>query len=216
MSGENESVRAFFALPLPEEARRAVAQVVSALRVLPDGDEVRWVGPASYHLTLRFLGNVDPSRIPALVARVGAQVQEFPSFEMTLHDPHLFPSPRRPRVVALEVRPTDRLAALAEAIEQGVVQAGFPGETRSFRAHLTLGRIRGRRFPRPAEVGPPRTAPISVREVVLLRSQLRREGASYTHLGHVPLAGVGAEISDSPPFPFSEGEDHGEERTQRF
>ena len=54
----NERVRTFFAVALPEEARRAAAQLAGRLRESERGEGVRWVRPEGYHLTLHFLGGV--------------------------------------------------------------------------------------------------------------------------------------------------------------
>ncbi len=65
-----EPVRSFFAVPLPQEAREAAAQLAGRLRESDRGEGVRWVRPEGYHLTLRFLGNVAREAIAELAERV--------------------------------------------------------------------------------------------------------------------------------------------------
>jgi 2'-5' RNA ligase len=105
---------------------------------------------------------------------------------MTLGAVRLFPNPRRPRVVVLGVAPEAPLVALAEAVEDGVVAAGFAPETRRFRPHLSLGRIRGREFPA-VDAAPTPQASCEVREAVLFRSELHASGVRYTPLAHIPF-----------------------------
>lgn len=182
------AVRAFFAVELPEPAREACAEVAGRLRAAPYGDAVRWGRPEGFHVTLRFLGNVAVERVPELAEAVGVAVAEATPFRVALGEARVFPSPRRPRVVALELVPEAPLAALAERVEKAVVEAGLAPERRAFRAHLTLGRVRSRRVPSVAGVAA-RGAPFPVREVVLFRSDLGRDGSRYTALERLPLAG---------------------------
>lgn len=189
------TIRAFFAVDLDAVARRAASEVARALRAAPGGDGVRWVRPEGLHVTLRFLGNIETERIPPLLRAVREQTADLRPFQIRLGGAHPFPSPRRPRVVVLEVAPAEPLAELAEAVERGVVAAGFAAEPRPFRAHLTLGRVRGRRFPSATAAAAPEAAACDVEEAVLFRSDLDRSGARYTPLERIPLG--------SPPVSFS-------------
>lgn len=182
-------LRTFFAVELGDAARAAAVDVVRALRRFPSADLVRWVRGEALHVTLRFLGATDPARIPALVREVGARVAAAPAFELSLGAVQLFPSPRRPRVVALHVQPEAPLAALAQAVEAGAVAAGFAPETRAFRAHLTLGRIRDGAAPPAEGAPPPPPSPFPVREAVLFESRLGAGGSTYLPLERLPLGG---------------------------
>lgn len=192
------TVRAFFAIELGDGARRSAAALIALLRERPGGGAVRWVRPEGIHVTLRFLGETDVLRIPPLVRGVAAQTATLAPFQLGLGAPQLFPSPRRPRVVALHVEPEAPLAALAGAVERGVVAAGFEPEPRGFRAHLTLGRVREGGFPALDGVPPPPHAPFEVREVVLFHSRLGPQGSTYTPLERLPL-GPGASAGSSGP-----------------
>jgi 2'-5' RNA ligase len=182
-------VRSFFAVALSEQAREAAAKLAGRLRQKERGEGVRWVRPESYHLTLRFLGNVDREAIPGLAECVTEQIAPAAPFAMRLGAALVFPSPRQPRVVALAVEPESALASLAEGVERGVQAAGFKAERRRFRAHLTLGRVRNRRFP-PLEGEDAVDCPaFPVDEVVLYQSDLQRTGAVYTALERIALLG---------------------------
>jgi 2'-5' RNA ligase len=180
------AVRAFFAWEPPEAAKQALAALVRELRGRPDGDAVRWVQPEGYHVTLRFLGNVPTAEVPALAKSVEGALAGSLRFSVTLGAPHAFPSALQPRVVVIPLEPAAPLAVLAERVEAGVVAAGLPAEKRRFRAHLTLGRVRGRRLP--ALAGPvPDAGALEVGEVVLFKSDLGAGGSRYTPLAQLPL-----------------------------
>ena len=186
----SDAIRTFVAIDLDSEARRAAADWLSRLRAEPDASAVRWVRPEALHVTLRFLGNIEAGRVAALARAVGAEVARIAPFELALGAPKLFPSARRPRVVALALEPEAGVAELAAAVERGVVAEGCEPEARRFRAHLTLGRIPGQSAPAlPAAAGA-KQARLRVGEVVLFRSDLSRSGARYTPLERMPLGGT--------------------------
>ncbi|TMA34522.1 MAG: RNA 2',3'-cyclic phosphodiesterase [Deltaproteobacteria bacterium] len=184
-------LRLFFALELGSAVRARAARIAAALREHAGSRDVRWVREESLHVTLRFLGSTDPARVADLAREIGTATRGIAPFSASLAGVELFPSPRRPRVVALGLEPRGALAALAAAVERGAVAAGFAPEDRPFRPHLTLGRTRDhRRFHLAADVTASVTAPgesWDVMETVLFRSDLAPSGARYTPLARVPL-----------------------------
>jgi len=190
------AVRAFFALPLGRELREPVAQLVRELAARPGGDGVRWIAPDSYHLTLRFLGNVAASEIASLTERAREALAGSTPLALTLGVPFAFPTPRRPRVIALAARPEHALAELAARLEKAAVEHGLPAEKRGFQAHLTIGRVRAQRIP--ALEAPTPAGCQLVREVVLFRSDLAHDGPQYTSLATLPLGAERAATVHSP------------------
>ena len=140
--------RLFVGVPLPEVTAAAVAAIVDEVRAkgLPPGArDVRWVRLDGLHLTLRFLGPTPDERIQATadaVRRV-AKAASGP-LQLELTGAGSFPMGSRPRTlwigVAGDLPGLDRLATMAGA---ALVEAGWPPETRPFRAHLTLARSDG-------------------------------------------------------------------------
>jgi 2'-5' RNA ligase len=182
-----EPIRAFLAIDLSDEARAAAAELVRRLRGRAGSERVRWVRPENLHVTLRFLGDVDPARTREIAARVRGEVDGIAPFELRLGALHAFPSERRARVVALAVEPEPELAALAAAVERGVVAAGFEPERRPFNGHLTLGRVRGRRTP--LLRGGCEAPSFAVDAFVLFRSEATPAGSHYTPLERFALGG---------------------------
>ncbi len=197
----DEIVRAFFAVDLDDATRRAAMRTAQLLRESPDGKAVRWVRGGTLHITLRFLGDVEVGRIEPLVGSVRKQTASLRSFRLELGSAHPFPSRRRPNAIVLDVGPKDRLEELAEAVERGTVEAGFEPEPRPFRAHLTLGRVRGKRFPVVTADVTAVGEGCRVGEAVLFRSELHRSGAQYTPIARVPFdnQSVGASPSGLEP-----------------
>lgn len=182
------SIRAFVAIDLDAPARRAATALQQQLRAAPDGDRVRWVRPEGLHVTLRFLGQIDPPQVDVVAHHVGREVAGCAPFSMTLGPARAFPTPRRPRVVTVDLGPAEPLGELAAAAERGVVAAGFEPEERPFRAHLTLGRLRGGRAPDLGDA-PAVGSSSTVSEIVLFQSHLGSGGSRYASLARMPLAG---------------------------
>ncbi len=105
-------------------------------------ENARWVEPENYHITLRFIGDVDgdaAERFTQALARISAA-----PFMLTLDGVGSF-GRGRPRTVWAGVGPSDELAALANAHEQAAIAAGLEPEGRKFHPHVTLARMRGTR-----------------------------------------------------------------------
>ena len=193
----SDAVRAFFAVELGASAREAAVAAIGELRERDAKRAVRFTRPESLHVTLRFLGDVAVERLGGLVERVAGETAGVAPFDLRLGPVVGFPNARRPRVVAAEALPAEPLAGAAAAVERGCVAAGFEPEARAFRGHLTLGRVkkgpgRAKRAwgpPRLDDVALPDHEPTAVRDAVLFRSELHRDGARYTPLERVPFGG---------------------------
>jgi 2'-5' RNA ligase len=188
---DGRKIRAFFAIELGDAARRAAAELAAALRERPGGDAVRWVRPEAMHVTLRFLGDIAPGQVEPLLAQVRAQSEALAPFQLRLGAPGCLPSARRPRVLLLELEPAAELSALAAAVERGVVAAGCAPETRAFRGHLTLGRVKQPGRPPSLDGLSAEPALFDVTESVLLASQLHPSGSRYNPLGRAALGAAG-------------------------
>jgi 2'-5' RNA ligase len=142
------SKRLFFAVPLPEAARDAVAEVLRPLRVTPPG--ISWERRANLHLTLKFLGEVPDAQVDAVVAAAAPWVRRLPPPPLVMAGGGAFPDAHRPRVLWIGVGPPGCLTPLAQALAASLVPLGFPVEERPYTAHLTVGRVREGRADRVA------------------------------------------------------------------
>jgi RNA 2',3'-cyclic 3'-phosphodiesterase len=176
-------------VPLPEDIRQRLATAIERLR--PHAADVAWVAPANLHVTVKFLGQIDDSRVSAIAAAVGAAVAGHRAFTLHVAGLGAFPTPRRPRVLWAGLQDAGGwLARLAGSVDAAVAAVGVPAETRPFAAHVTLGRVReSRSLPDLGEALARGTAfgELSVDRVVLMRSELSPRGARYTELAALPL-----------------------------
>ena len=183
-------IRAFVAVELNAAAREAVGRVMSDLRAAA-GDGVRWVRPEGIHLTLKFLGDIDVDSAPAISTALDRCAASVSPFSLTLEGVGAFPNLRRPRVIWVGLGGAlEPLTVLQQSVERELEALGFARERRAFTPHLTLGRVRdgaSRQQIRAlseavagASVG--RDVDIPVRELSLMKSDLRPTGAVYTRL----------------------------------
>jgi 2'-5' RNA ligase len=183
------------AVPLPDDLRQRLAATVDRLR--PHASDVAWVAPANLHVTLKFLGQIDPGRVPALTEALRAAAAPHAPFTLAVTGLGAFPTPGRPRVIwAGLADAAGALRRLAGAVDAAAAALGVPAETRPFAAHVTLGRVReARRQPRLAEAleRPESFGALAVTRVCLMRSELSPRGARYTELAALPL-GSGAAV----------------------
>jgi 2'-5' RNA ligase len=178
-SERGDRVRAFLALPLPEGQRRLLGVHVEECARRAPG--YRWVPPDNLHLTLRFLGSLEASRLEQL--RRGLEMVHAPSFELGLDGRGSFGPRAAPRVVWLGVGAgREDCANLAEEIEDACRAIGLESEARPFRAHVTLARARPAPSRLPELPAPPALEPWKVGQFVLYESRLGGPSATYLEL----------------------------------
>jgi 2'-5' RNA ligase len=166
-----------------------------ALEVPPLAPELPWPRPPERHLTLRFLGEVDPERVPALIGAIRAAVEGTAPFEVEYRSAGFFPPSGAPRVAWVGVgEGRAELLALAGRLEAALGPLGWAPEGRGFHPHVTFYRLRGReealRLQRFIDgLGDRPLGRARVTEVILFSSQLGAGGARHTALERVPLPG---------------------------
>jgi RNA 2',3'-cyclic 3'-phosphodiesterase len=185
----------FVAVPLPAEAREAVAELVASLPSPGNRRPVRWVRFDGLHVTLRFLGPTPEERVPDLVRAVDTAASTGGPFTVTLAGAGAFPSPARPRAIWLGITDgADEMAGLVRTLGGLLARVGWPAEERPFRPHLTLARADGvRAGPQTARALIAAAAGISVTfpvdRLVLFESQTGGGPARYECVHEAFLSG---------------------------
>ena len=129
-------------MPASEAVRREAAAAIGRLEAA--GADVKWAEPSNLHWTLHFFGETPRERVPGIEAVMKAAAGGSAPFELELGEAGAFPSKRAPRVLWLGLGSgEDALGALATDLRKRLADKGFEVEARPFRAHLTLGRVRG-------------------------------------------------------------------------
>lgn len=131
-------MRLFVGITPTAEALTHAAEVVEGLTSTPS---LRWLPTERWHMTLAFLGEVDPDRVPSLAAHLDEVAGAHPPLERM----HLAGAGTFRGVLWLGVSPTERHSPadrLARAVQREMRASGVPVERRPWRAHLTIARWR--------------------------------------------------------------------------
>lgn len=143
-------IRTFIAVDTSPAVRRRAAALQEKLRV----SEVKasWTEPENMHLTLQFLGDVEDTLVPEVCQRVASAAAPFAPFQVGFSQAGAFPSLDRPRTVWIGVdQGRQELIDLQLAIQETLLEMRFPRERRTYKPHLTIGRVR-EKGPRQAQL----------------------------------------------------------------
>jgi 2'-5' RNA ligase len=202
--------RLFLAVGLTQDVQRIVAAEIATLEA--EGWPVRWVQPETSHLTLHFLGETERERAELVRLALPDIVAAHAAFDLRTAALGVFPHFRRPRVLWIGLHgPVHRLQTLQEDVGRTLRGLGFAAGDEPYHPHITLGRVRNNDGERVrlrdlpdaikdrfvdrdsgAAVAPPSLA-VPVREVVLMRSHLGKDGARHEPVATFPLGGTGSE-----------------------
>lgn len=180
--------RTFIAVELPDDVRTYLAREITRLsRAVPG---VRWVDPASLHLTLAFLGELDDEALAAAMTATEKAATASAPFTLRTGALGTFGPQRAPSVIWIGIEgETKRLLAVQDALAQYLEDTGFPREQRPFSPHLTLARLKISLQPEALTRlqtllrEPPSThTSWRVGAISVMKSELGRSGARYTRL----------------------------------
>jgi 2'-5' RNA ligase len=185
----NETVRSFLALEIPDAVRSRLASDLDELREeLPRS---RWTRPTAWHLTLKFLGELQRPVLSNLVSEIHPRVQNLGPVKVGLERTGFFPTAMRPRVAWIGGS-AQGSEVVVTGVEDAAAAVGLPRERRPWSAHVTLSRMKSQ-WPKDAVVrflewgDGLDLEEFTCREVVLFQSDLQPGGAVYTALERFPL-----------------------------
>ena len=190
-----KQLRLFIAIAIPETVKTAIAVVQNELRRALPGISVRWTPPDQFHVTLRFLGNVAPEKLPALESSIREVSARFPPTEMSAEHVGRFPERGLPRVIWVGIRDAgDRLQELQHALQEATLQFGSEPPEKRFAGHVTVGRIKDVRCPQAEALARAMAGLVAASfgqwttpTVELMRSELSPAGATHTTLAELPF-----------------------------
>ncbi len=189
-----EQIRSFIAIELPDELKLKLGQLKAQLQ---SGEQswVKWVDPASIHLTLKFLGNIVLAKTGEILKAMEEATQTVPVFHLEIKDLGVFPNLKRVQVVWVGISgEIDKLGQLQQRIDSNLESLGFVPESRPFTPHLTLARLRNQatlderqKFGQLIASTKFEAGTIKVNAINLMKSQLTREGAIYSRISSTKL-----------------------------
>lgn len=176
-------LRLFLGIPLPPEQALALSAICAGLH------GVRWVDPGNYHVTIRFVGEIDEGTASDLDAAVASL--RAPRFNLAIAGLGYFGPAEKPRAVIATLDPEPGLEHLFDRLGSIMARVGVPPEQRRFVPHVTLaycakpGAAEIQRFVAANNLF--RLAPFAVDRFHLIRSYLTKAGSFYEDIAEYPL-----------------------------
>jgi 2'-5' RNA ligase len=191
---DEKNIRAFLAIEPPEDILQKISSLQEKLRREISG-RLSWTRPQGQHLTLKYFGDISKEAVKNICAAVQMRVVTEQKLNLKIEKLGVFPDARRPRVLWCGVTgDAERLVNLQKKLDSDFAAIGFPAEDRSFKAHLTLARIKDSRditgMNEALKKHDSFTAgEFTADELYLLQSNLSPQGAVYTKLAEFALGG---------------------------
>jgi len=199
-------IRTFLAVELSEPLRTNLANIHVELkqrlgRELSKNVRISWIQPASLHLTVKFLGDIDEQLVAPMQHAIENVLSGHRAVEIPLDRLGVFPRLQQPRILWVgpseqweKDRDAARLTSLHRAIEDCCISLNLAPDTRPLSPHLTLARIKegGRDFgqilARSGLLDKPLSAgSMEVKAIALMQSELKPTGSVYTKLWDVKV-----------------------------
>lgn len=190
-----ETWRLFVALALPEPVKDEVEKAQAELRRALTADCVRWTKRAQFHLTLKFLGDVEVDRANDVKARLGQACEAFSAMRLKAEGVGFFPSARSPRVIWAGVHDSrGTLAQLQAAVNAALRPFTAEEPEGRFTGHVTVGRVKLIKRPQAEQLSKVARGMVdrpfgewTADHLELIRSELAPDGARHTTLTSISL-----------------------------
>lgn len=183
-------IRTFIAFTPPSNVREEIFHFLEKLNT--SKADVKWETIDKLHVTMTFLGNVDEANLRNVIAHIKNCCASSRTFPVTYSKLGTFPHKKHPKVVWLGCEePTGTLYSLKQQIDRALAPLGFTPEDRRFHPHITFGRVRGEKgivnllSIMENLIIEPRTA--TVEKILVMKSELHREGAAYSIIESIQL-----------------------------
>jgi 2'-5' RNA ligase len=190
----SKRLRLFVAVNFPSEIQKNLNAIRGEAPEV--AREVRWTKPEQVHLTLKFLGSMDPASVGEIERALTAAVRDVSVMTLRAEGIGCFPDAHRPRILWAGIAgDVDVLLNLQSRVDEALCPWAEP-EKRSYAAHITLGRFKG--------VGPATRRSLKgllerdvardfgewqVQQIDLMQSLLTGAGSSYKCLASMQLMG---------------------------
>ncbi len=186
-----DTIRTFIAFKLPKNIISSIKKMQEDIKSY--AFKIRWVNPAKIHLTLKFLGNINYTDIEKIGETLINTVNGYAPVSLAVKGADVFPCIKRPRVIWVGITgEVEKLAGIQKDIEENLKKLGFPREKRPFKAHLTLGRIKGKFDPKKLLDAMKKNEEFESElfiadKIFLFKSDLKPTGSVYTELKSISL-----------------------------
>ena len=185
-----KGVRTFIGIFPPPDIQAAIAHSQALLK--PDSSGVRWEAQNKFHITLKFLGNLNPPQEEKLRSELSPAGEALAPFSIVLRSIGCFPDVRSPRIIWIgssrDGNPS--LSKCFAVVDEYCAVAGFKEEERPFLPHITLGRVKGKISDvliKKIETVTFEPLQFLCTELLIMKSDLSPSGSAYSQQFIIPL-----------------------------
>ena len=185
------SVRTFIAFDTPLSLKEEIGKIQSILK--ETRADVRWETGNKFHVTIKFLGEVEEKILPAVITTVKNITERYHPFSIIYQTLGAFPNKNRPRVLWVGCTNTDRqLLDMKNELDEALMPYGFEIEERQFHPHVTLGRVKSpsgiKNLIQTLENVTFEPRQVSISNILVVKSILKPSGSEYSTLASIPLS----------------------------
>jgi len=178
-------MRVFIAALLPEDIRLSIKNYVDDIK--PHWGGVKWEDYEKFHITLKFFGDMDESRLNDIKQIAEEWVRGDSPFKMSISGFGAFPNLKKPRVLFIELSRNEDFLIFQRGLDEKLENVGFVKEKRTFKSHITIGRIKRNSRCRDS-LPKPDISSFSISELAIMRSIPQKTGSVYTPLSVYKLS----------------------------
>ena len=178
-------MRLFIAVDLPIELKKILMSLQSKLKEYVYGN---FVSEENAHITMKFLGEVDDSKVDKIKSLCKEASSEFKSFKANLQRLGVFPNENYIRVIWVGIYDgKDTLEEIYKKIDAKLAPLGFK-DKHGFSGHITLARVKNVKDKENlikfiSENKTKDFGSFDVKEIKLMKSTLTRTGSEYEEIG---------------------------------
>ena len=133
--------RIFIALTPEKDLNDEIIDLKKNLKkVLFDGTDIIWQKNEDHHLTINFVGPMEPEQIEEMYKGI-SEIKFMSHLEIEITSVNFFPNNDSQLLVSM-VKPTLQLQKLFDKVDEVVIRIGFGSSLKNFRPHITLGRFK--------------------------------------------------------------------------
>ena len=177
-------LRTFLSLNINSSLKKKISDIQKKLQIFLKEHAIKWEDPEKYHLTLRFLGDVDEKYVGMLANDLDMLIFDFDELKFHSEGFGFFPNPKRPNVVFIELKEEgNNTEFLLSKIDEVISKYGIKPD-KKFVAHITMGRFRRENRKSVQTEGIPDFEPFGLEFPVfyLMKSVLDSKGAVHSVL----------------------------------
>jgi 2'-5' RNA ligase len=166
----------FISINLPNRVKKRLLAATEKWQGLP----VKWVKEGNLHVTLFFLGYIENEIVVEICQKLQKTISNEEIFDLPFDQIELAPAKEDPKMIWLSGKPSNELLALHQKIEK--VLGIFASAKKSFRPHITLGRIRKSKWEALAEkpeISEKFPLLLSVESIDVMASDFSGDGQEY-------------------------------------